>query len=260
MTTSDYFYHASFKKAVQIFGSRFNNIKIKRESADGVTAQTVNVPISYAPIQKELARIQADPKGARDSNIILPRMTFEIINQGRDITRVTSVNNIIKSGTHQYYMVPYILTFELNIMAKNMEDSLKIVEQIIPFFNPKLAIRAQLLENIPDTFDIPLVLNTINMQDSYDGDFITRRAVIWTLQFTMNYYLFGPVTDSKLIKFVTTNVYSDPEMQNKDLIMTLQPGLTSNSQPTANVSESIDYHLINKDDDYGFIYDTNENP
>lgn len=262
MTTETYFYHEGFKKAVIIFGSRFNNIKIKRYSNNTTESQFVSVPLSYAPIQHELARLQSDISGKRDVNIILPRMSFEITDISRDAERVVNTTNRIRSTNDiSYYSpTPYKLNFELNIMAKNMEDSLKIVEQIIPFFNPKLAITAQLLDNTDDIFDIPLTLTDINLQDTYDSDFLTRRYIIWTLQFEMNYWFFGQTTTAKPIKFVKTNIYSDPAMTLKDVMYTAQPGLTANGTPTTTSNNSIAYNLINADDNYGFIFTANTNP
>ena len=37
----------------------------------------------------------------------------------------------------QYMPVPYNLDFELYILAKNQDDGLQIVEQILPYFQPE---------------------------------------------------------------------------------------------------------------------------
>ena len=35
--------------------------------------------------------------------------------------------------------------------------------------------------------DIPIVLNDIQYEDDYEGDFASRRAIIYTLSFTAKY-------------------------------------------------------------------------
>ena len=46
-------------------------------------------------------------------------------------------------------------------------------------------------------------------EDSYNGDFTTRRAVIYTLNFTAKTYLFGPMSNSGVIKTVQSDIYTD---------------------------------------------------
>jgi len=261
MTTSSYFYHGLLKKSVQIFGSRFNDIQIKRESSTDVVGQTINVPIQYAPIQKELARLQADADGKRSSNIIYPRMSFEITDIQRDTVRSISKNKRTSTAESNHYVgTPYNLTFQLNVVGKNMEDTLKIVEQILPYFNPNLGISAMLIDNSTEVFSIPLELQSVSLNDTYEGDFITRRAIIWNLIFVMRYQFFGPSNDSSLIKFVQTNIYSDPAMLEKDIEYTTYPGLTANGTPTSNSEIAIPYANVNIDDDYGFIHTSDEYP
>ena len=57
--------------------------------------------------------------------------------------------------------------------------------------------------------DIPIVLNDISYEDSYNGTFTQRRAVIYTLNFTAKTYLYGPMNNNKVIKEVQNDLYSD---------------------------------------------------
>ena len=57
--------------------------------------------------------------------------------------------------------------------------------------------------------DIPIVLNSISYEDNYQGDFETRRALIYTLDFSVKFYLYGPVTSSGVIKTVQVDQYAD---------------------------------------------------
>ena len=57
--------------------------------------------------------------------------------------------------------------------------------------------------------DVPVILNSIAYEDDYQGDFASRRAIIYTLSFTAKFYLYGPVTSSKVIKTVQVDQYTD---------------------------------------------------
>ena len=55
-----YFYNETFKRAVSIFGTLFNNITVKKVKADGTVLTEQKVPISYGPKQKFLQRLAED--------------------------------------------------------------------------------------------------------------------------------------------------------------------------------------------------------
>ena len=109
----------------------------------------------------------------------------------------------------QYMPVPYNLEFELYILAKQSDDALQIVEQILPYFQPDYALTINDMSDMGISRDIPIVLNGINYEDTYDGEFTTRRALTYTLSFTTKFYLYGPVTSAKVIKTVQVDQYTD---------------------------------------------------
>jgi hypothetical protein len=106
--------------------------------------------------------------------------------------------------------VPYNVGFELSIMAKLSDDALQILEQIVPYFQPSFNITVNLISSIGEKKDIPIVLESINYSDQYEGGFESRRVIIYTLSFTAKTYLFGPVADSPegLIKKVDVDYYA----------------------------------------------------
>ena len=110
----------------------------------------------------------------------------------------------------------YNVGFELNIMTKLNDDALQIVEQILPYFQPSFNLTVDLVKVIGEKRDIPVVLDNISFQDDYEGDYETRRALIYTLNFTAKTYLFGPVADTSdgLIKKVQVDYYSTVDREN----------------------------------------------
>ena len=148
-------------------------------------------------------------------------MSFEMTSVDYDPTRKTGVTQTFKavdgnSNMKKVFMpVPYNIGFELSILSKLNDDALQIVEQILPYFQPAFNITIDLVESIGEKRDIPVILNSVSMQDDYEGDFSTRRALIYRLQFTAKTYLFGPVADNPegLIRKVIVDNYADTNTQ-----------------------------------------------
>ena len=267
MAIANHFYNETTKKYVALFGSIFNKIVIVRNDKIGNEIQRMVVPISYGPYQKFMARIQQDPNLDAKSAITLPRMSFEMNNFVYDgarkvnsLKKITNSKDNNDSGTYyQYSPAPYNIDFTLSIMVKYSEDGAQIVEQIIPFFKPERTTTVKLMDGI-DPIDIPLVLNSVSVEDVYDGDFETRRSLLWNLEFTMMCWYFGPEREKKTIRFIDLREHTDTDLdtlyENK---ITLQPGLTANGEPTLDANTSIPYTDIMEDDDWGLIVSITEN-
>lgn len=265
------------RKYVIYFGTLFNEIYLTRENADGDIHQTMKVPLNYGPKEKFLARAQGNPDLNRPIAIQLPRIAFEM----KDI-RYAPERKLISSGKiarvnpdapnkmkYTYNPIPYDIFFDLYIMVKNAEDGTRIIENILPYFTPEYTATLNLLPELDLKYDIPVIINNTNLHDSYEGDFISRRAIIWTLSFTMKGYLFGPVREAGIIKEVDVNINipptgigvdeATPENTANTLSITITPGLLANGSPTSNASLSIDKDLITANDNYGYIIEFSEN-
>lgn len=217
MAIANYFYNQTTRKYVALFGTYFNQIKIKRTDSLGADLQEMIVPISYAPFQKILARVTQDPNLNRPSAITLPRMSFEINSMTYDGERKISPTMKIRKQTVQpgavargftYAGVPYNLEFSLYIMTKYSEDATKILEQIVPFFSPDFTSTVRLIDDI-EPIDIPLILNSITTEEIYEGNFDERQSVLYTLSFTMKAWFFGPERIKPVIKFVDVKYSTD---------------------------------------------------
>ena len=215
-----YFYHEILRKTVIGFGTLFNNINIRHKDASGTNFSVLKVPLAYGPMQKFLARIQQQPDLDREIAITLPRLSFEMQGLQYDPTRKTGIAQtfLTKNGTNAkkvYMPVPYNVAFELSIMAKLSDDALQILEQIVPYFQPSFNITVNLIDSIGEKKDIPIVLESINYSDQYEGGFESRRTIIYTLAFTAKTYLFGPVADDPagLIKKVDVDYYGSTNIK-----------------------------------------------
>ena len=269
------FYFDLFRKYIILFGTLFNNIRITRTDSAGNVTMLERVPLTYGPKDKMLARVVQDPNIDRPTATYpLPMISFEMSSFNYDGTRklktITKIahNNPNDSNQRNYDFVPvpYNIGFKMSILAKNAEDGTKIVEQILPYFTPDWTVTATIIPEMDIKHDIPIILNNVNLDDVYDGDFKERRSMIWTLDFILKGYLYGPVRTSKVIKYSNTNFYI-PETA--DIISAIgntaasatihiQPGLTANGQPTSNSSLSVPVSQILATDDFGFVTNISE--
>ena len=268
--------HDSLRKYIIVFGTVFNDIYINRLSNTGEVLQTLKVPLTYGPKDKILSRLEQSPRLDNQVGIILPRISFEMTTLEYDPTRkLNTLNKLTKQSTtagtddevkYQYQPVPYDMQFEMNILVKNAEDGTRIVEQIVPYFTPAFTVSVNVVPEVDGPRDIPIVLNSISSQDQYEGNFEQRRALIWTLNFTLKGWLYGPSKKSKLIKHAET-VFRFPEdvatgntnSTANTIVVTSRPGLTANGQPTTNTALSISYEDIISTDDYAIINTITEN-
>jgi hypothetical protein len=211
-----YFYHEIIRRTVISFGTLFNDIYIRHKDSTGDSISEMKVPLAYGPTQKFLARIEQQAELNKPVAMTLPRLSFEMTSIQYDATRKANVTQTFKAsdGTNLkkvYLPVPYNIGFQLNLMTKLQDDALQVVEQILPYFQPAFTLSIDLVDSIGEKRDIPITLDNVSFTDDYEGDFSTRRIMIYTFNFTAKTYLFGPIAESTegLIRKVQVDVYAD---------------------------------------------------
>ena len=236
----EYFYHEILRKTITAFGTLFNNISIQHKNENGEVVSVFKVPLAYGPIQKFLARLEQSPDLNKPVAITLPRMSFEFTGITYDASRkvTTTQTFLVKDSTDgretkkSFMPVPYNMQFELNLMSKLNDDALQVVEQILPYFQPSYTLSINLLDTLNEKKDIPIVLENITMQDNYEGDFTTRRVLIYTFRFTAKTYLFGPISSaSKDIIKKTTISYVAGDVSNipsREIVYSVEPRAIQN--------------------------------
>ena len=253
-----HFYHEIIKKNVKAFGTVFNNIEIvKTDPNTGDVLRTEKVALAYGPKSKFLARLEQDPNTERKISITMPRIAFEMTGLSYDPSRKTSpvqkyLNQDGQQTKVQYMPVPYNLSFELGILSRTQDDALQILEQILPFFQPAFMVTINLIPEMDEKKDLPIVLNSINYEDDYQGDMMNRRIITYTLDFTLKTYMYGPITDATLIRKATVfeNV-GDIETHRRTLRYDVTPRALEDLNDD-NVIDSQDDLLLMPGDDFGF--------
>lgn len=257
------YYHSIIRKYIIMFGTMFNDIDVQRFNTAGERIQTLRVPIAYGPKEKFLVRLAQDPNFDRDVAISLPRMSFEITSMQYSSSRkLPSTNKNVYTYTdkdqlkYQYTPVPFDVNIALSIFVKNADDGVQILEGILPFFTPEWTNTVNLIPELKLKMDVPVVFNDISTEDTYEGDFATRRALIHTLNFTVKGYLFGPVRTQGVIKraITTTSIEAtDGSTSSVSSITRTTPGLTANGTPTTDSNITVPRDQISSLDNYGFI-------
>jgi hypothetical protein len=257
---SNYFYHEILRKTIVAFGTLFNNIQIKHKDNAGDDFSIITVPIAYGPVQKFLARIEQVPDLKKRVAITLPRMSFEMTGISYDSSRKSSTMQTFKALdqssnelTKVFMPVPYNVNFRLSIMSKLNEDALQVVEQILPYFQPHFNLTVDLISSIGEKRDIPMILEGISMDDQYEGDFTTRRVLVYTLDFVAKTYMFGPVgtPNEALIKQVQVDYHTSTNRVNasRELRYVAEPRALKdyNSDETTQISEDISVEMTEFD-------------
>ena len=236
------YYWGTVRKAIVAFGNMFNNLTIEKKGPNNTTI-IQRVPLSYSPKQKFLARINQQPNIDKNNvQVILPRMGFEMVamdyDPNRKISPVQQTRSLSGSTTAstQYAPTPYNLTVLLYIYARNQDDGLQIIEQILPYFNPDYNLTLKAIPELNIQNDLPILLNTIGFEDDYEGDFVTRRSVTWTLGFTVKLNFYGPVTKTGVIRKVIANTFDNKDLTNQRQKITVETDPT-----TANVADTYGY-------------------
>lgn len=259
------FSHNILRKMVIYFGTLFNNIWLNRYDLQGNLIQTSKVPLNYGPREKFLARLEGNPELDRKIAIQLPRITFEMTGLYYDSTRkMPSMNKVTVQNPndptgvrYQYSPVPYNIIFTMSIMVKNVADGTFIVEQILPFFGPTWQATLNLNPDMNLKYDVPITLDSVEQVDTYEGTFTERRAIIWTLNFTMKTWFFGPTysANTGIIKNIDVNLsvpnlgisVNDAYSNNTDSMITLNisPGQDANGNAQSTKTPLYTYGLAN---------------
>lgn len=249
----EYFYNEILRKTVIAFGSLFNDISIKHTNSSNQVVSVIKVPLAYGPTQKFLARLEQSPDLNKPVQITLPRMSFEFTGLTYDASRKVTTTQTFTAGLTEdgtvikkaYMPVPYNMQFELSIMAKLNDDALQIVEQILPYFQPSYNLTVELIDEINEKRDIPIVLENITFQDDYEGNFTTRRVLIYTLRFTAKTYLFGPtktatrdIIKKTTVSYITGDTTASPT---REVIYSTEPRAIKNYTGTVvtNITKDI---------------------
>jgi len=265
----DHFYHGAIRKYIIMFGSMFNDIDIVRRDKNGAAVQQIRVPIAYGPKEKFLARLNQDANLDRQVSTQLPRLSFEVTDMAYSPTRSvnklqrnTSASSSADRLTTQFSPVPYDISITLSGMFANNEDAVQVVEQILPYFRPEFTHSVKLVPETGQYFDIPTVLQGMSIEDTYEADFQTRRSIIYSFNFVVKGYIFGPTSNKGTINRTTVDMtipstdFAPSTTEGPQKRITLEVAQKPNGEATTDASLSRPRTEISPDSTYGIAFDS----
>ena len=208
------FYHQTIRKYVAVFGTLFNDINIERKNSAGDVVERLKVPLAYGPKQKWLLAIQDTTADRKVVATRTPRMGFSMTGISYDTARkLNTIGRNVKANTSStttsmvtmYNPVPYNFEFSLFILVKNAEDGTQILEQILPYFTPEFTVTVNTIPDMNIKADVPILLNSSDVADEYEGDLSARRTITWTLSFTLKGFIYPNITSGQVIKSIEVN-------------------------------------------------------
>lgn len=225
-------YHRIIRKVVIAFGNIFNNISLSRYDENGTEKEHFLVPIVYGGKEKYVNRLEGDPNLDKKVQVTLPIMSFEMNDMKYDASRklMTNMKNAAPGADGQhalavYNPVPFDFEFSLYAYVRNIEDGAQLMEKILPYFTPDYTVSVNLIPEMGLIKQLPIVLKDVSHTIDYEGDYNTKvRSIIWTLTFTVKGYLYGPVTQPKIIRTSFTNIYDDRKLYDKMVNINMQAG------------------------------------
>ena len=262
------FSHGLIRDYIISFGTLFNNIKINRRPSSGESASTLAVPLIYSPKNKYLVRLEEDLNLNKPVAITLPRMSFELTGMTYSSERkLNTMNQLHRARTTantkvftSYAPVPYDFNFQLSIYVGNIEDGTHIIEQILPYFTPEFTVSLRRVSDLELNIDLPVILNSVSTEDSFEGGFEDRRLILWTLDFVLKGQLYGFIVPNKpIVNKAYINLH--PTMNTAPLAangydqIQIRPAMFANGMPTTNASLSVPVGEIRANDTFGIATD-----
>ena len=226
-------YNESVRTMVGVFCTLFNDISIERLTTSGEVDSTIQVPITFSDkakwyrklreelttkpknIQRLLPRIGIDLVGVRYDSSLKGISTIRHMNEVPllDSSSSSSSNsNHYKQRRLSYMRVPYTYDFEVSIAAKTMEDSLLIIEQILPFFKPELSVTINDHKPLNIDTDVKIVIKDTTKESTRLDNFDTSDLIVWTLGFEAHGYLYSPVSARGVILTSIVDIFDDTDV------------------------------------------------
>ena len=215
----NHFYWASARKVNAVFGDLFNDIKIQRtDDADNVI-KTFTVPIEQAQKEGYIVRLNETAKKEDSPGIAitLPRLSYEMTGLQYNSEDRLPMSRYIRSPKNEddgnaykmYNPVPYIMSMDLSLYSRTIDEALQIVEQIVPYFGPHLGLTINEIPEMGLKNDIKIQLDGFDTNVDYDGWIGDGRLIVWTFQFSIAMRFFHPIKEVNVIKKVIENIYAN---------------------------------------------------
>lgn len=238
----------------------FNDMIVTKYDSSATVVETKNVPIQWGPIEKEhrdrLENHYFDTSGNEIGDrfyLTIPRMSLLMTGISYNPDRAYGVNewrywfletlelsgSSIQNMFSDYQPTPYDLNFELHIRADRMDYFSQILENILPYFNPKLYLRVKEFSFLNVERDLPVKLDSVIPDIRDELNETEMRQCNATLSLTVEAFMYRPFTESGMIHIINSRYYiggSAPSYNTSG-----NPVITSATSTSASVYQFSDY-------------------
>lgn len=223
MLTSN-FYFQTIRRITANFGSLFDNIEFVKDSSVSPIDSFI-VPLSFAPRNYFISRVNEkssiDNNGKPITSHNFPAMSFEMTGFEYDSERQTNMMITIPENSENnsgqplntyrtnFNLVPYNISYRLNIFARKNEDLLQILEQILPYFAPHYTLNVDLGGGLGIKKNIQVNLDSNSFEDEWENSRTDFRLLTQSLDFTAKGYVIPPIQDLPLIERAQLYYYDE---------------------------------------------------
>lgn len=212
LSAREIYNYSAIRNVTVVFGSVFSNLKVRKYNSDGSINEKSSfvVPIAYSAKTQYGYWIEQEmrlPNGNIEINNKFPRISFEMTGLSMEASMATNTNlpivsKKIMSGGSQYRTrgpIAYSFNFDLSIWAKQMDDSIQLLDKILPIFTPEISVKVKESDAMNIVNDVKIVLNGISKNDNYQDGFEQNRLITWDLTFTVYANIIPPDYESSAI-------------------------------------------------------------
>lgn len=220
-----YYYARTLKQISVAILNMFNNFKVVKHDRDGNAIIERNVPITWGPVEKyHLDRIEnhyVDADGIQHNIKYyeeIPRMALTLngivynseratgVNQWRtwfkESLELNDANTEVDTILTDYQPTPYDYNFTLSIKADSTDNLAQILENILPYFNPKLMLRVKEFSFLNIERDLPVKMDGVNPEFVGDEGENDTKFVNATINLTVEGWAYRKFAYSKVINVI----------------------------------------------------------
>ncbi len=241
----NHFYHHNIWKHFVVFADLFSDMEVYVYNKERTKAVGIKkVPVIMAPKEKVISTLAVNGSDKPQSDNQLPKISIfwnsmdpDIEARGRGMTTErkllveTTVNDEGKTTKREVYKdlqtVPYKMGIDVTIWTKYLDESVQLLENILPFFTPDLPL--SLFERAVGT-ERKIMARLVSVSQNIVGDLNEpdRRVIQYVLSFTLECNLYRPLQIDGEITKVNLRIANatDPHAFDGDVIYTTAVGIS----------------------------------
>lgn len=220
-------YRSAIRTVTVVFGSLFNDIYVRKYNTDGsVSEERRKVPILFSEKSQYFTWIDNKmrrPDSGTKVGLALPRLSYELTGLAPDEQRqlnphlyrtgTPQVNSDSPFSNKEHSPAAYTFNYTLTLWSNDMDTSIQVLEQILPYFKPEVAVKVKEEQDLPIMNDLQVVFSGISKQDNYTEGFEVNRFIQWDMEFAVHSNIWSPSAEGKIIKEIVIDINDSNDIE-----------------------------------------------